>query len=233
MEGIIYEDDEVAVINKPAGLLSIPGRGTEPSVLEYLRKAGKEDWLICHRLDKETSGVLVFAKTTQAHKDINGFLARRELPKTYWAVVEGRHALDNHGVDLPLKVTRSGHAAVNRSIGKEAVTVFNTLEQFDHFTLVECKPITGRLHQIRAHLSRIDAPIASDDHYGGHPPMLSRIKKNYSSNKSGEEKPMITRVALHAKSLDFQSLSYIKRQVEAPLPKDFEVFLKLLRKYDK
>lgn len=233
LQGILFEDDNVAIVNKPTGLLSIPGRSDEPSVLELLRQAGKEEWLICHRLDKETSGVLAFAKNPETHKTINGYLAKRLLPKTYWAIVEGRHELKDYSINLPLKVTRSGHSAVNKLVGKEAETIVSTIEQFNHFTLLACQPITGRLHQIRVHLSRIDAPIAGDSHYGGKSPLLSKIKKNYNSNRFGDERPMIDRVSLHAKELDFSGLDYVKQPVNAPVPKDMEVFLKLLRKYDK
>ena len=121
---------------------------------------------------------------------------------------------------------------VDHTKGKDSSTMINSLEVFKHYTLLEAQPKTGRLHQIRAHLTAMKAPIAADDRYGAQQPYLSAIKRSYTTNRTGEELPMIQRFALHAHELKWTDLDNSELNVIAPYPKDFEVFLKLLRKYD-
>ena len=117
---------------------------------------------------------------------------------------------------------------IDRQKGKDAETWFRTLQVFRGYTLVECMPITGRMHQIRIHLTCLKAPIVADVMYGGPEVYLSDLKRNYSLKKNTEELPLMRRVALHAHSLSFKLLDDSPITVEAPYPKDFGVLVKQL-----
>lgn len=230
---VVYEDDDYFGISKPAGISSLHEHiGRAPSIIELAKKHA-ESIQLCHRLDKETSGVLLLSKHNDAYKHAAKAFERRKVKKTYHAVACGQHSFSNLELTLPLHTTRSGRASVNASKGKLSTTVLDTIEHFGHFTLVACQPVTGRLHQIRIHLASQNAAIAADTIYGGKEPFLSHIKKKFSLGKYEEEKPMIGRFALHAHSLVFTSMNEEELSIKAPYPKDFAVFLKLLRKYDK
>lgn len=229
---IIYEDDNYIAINKPAGVSSLHERVVDgSSVIERIQQKFPS-YQLCHRIDKETSGVLLLAKTSEAYKHANLQFEHRKVEKIYHAVAQGVHNFSELEVDLPLVTTRSGRSTVNTLKGKESRTIFTSIEHFGHYTLIQAKPITGRLHQIRMHLAAQQAPIAADTIYGAKNPMLSELKKNFSLGKYKEEKPMITRVALHAFQLKFKDKKGNEIEIEAPYPKDFAVLIKLLRKYD-
>ena len=132
-------------------------------------------------------------------------------------------------VDLPINTEQIGKIKIDKINGKPAQTKFHTLELFKHFTLLECEPKTGRLHQIRVHLASQNAKIAGDVLYKSIIPKLSTIKRKIS----GEDTDLIQRFALHAKSLEFNDIDGSRVFVETEYPKDFAVFLKLLNKYDK
>ena len=131
---------------------------------------------------------------------------KRKVKKTYHAISHGIHTFDNFLVNLPLVTTRSGRSAVNKQKGKPSQTTFDTLENFTHFSLISCSPVSGRQHQIRIHLASQNAPIAADEIYGGELPFLSNFKKKFNLKKGSEEQPMINRFALHAYSLNFQDM---------------------------
>ncbi len=228
---ILLEDENLIAINKPSAIASLHDRfGTEPSI-QSMAQDYFEDAQLCHRLDKETSGVLLIAKNPDTYRSMSISFEKREVDKTYWAITDGRHYFKQLTVDIPLAVSSKGRAKVDKQGGKIAETVFTVMETFRHFSLVECKPITGRLHQIRIHLATQNAPISGDTTYGGELPYLKSIKKNYQLSRDGEIRPMIQRAALHAKSIQF-SLHDKDYFIDADLPKDMAVFLKLLRKYD-
>lgn len=228
---IIHEDEQLLVVNKPAHLSSLDERNTEaPSLLAMARKYHAEAQL-CHRLDKETSGVLLIAKDNETYKAIAQMLENRKVEKIYHAVVEGKAIFDQYEIKLPLAANKKGIAEIDYYKGKEANTIVSTLKNYMHFSLLECKPVSGRLHQIRVHLAAQNFSIAADTLYGGHAPMLSALKRKFKTSKWSNEEPMMKRVALHASRVHFhwQEKDY---SFEAPYPKDFEVFLKLLEKYD-
>jgi 23S rRNA pseudouridine955/2504/2580 synthase len=133
-------------------------------------------------------------------------------------------------INLPIYTTNRGKAKVSTREGKESQTLVNTLEKFKHFTLVECKPHTGRMHQIRVHLAAVDSPVVADVLYGANIPFLSEIKKKFNLARDKEERPMIERLALHAKELSFKLGKPYR--LEAPYPRDFEALLNVIRKYD-
>jgi 23S rRNA pseudouridine955/2504/2580 synthase len=151
----------------------------------------------------------------------------RKVTKTYHAIVEGKIEFNQLLVDLPINTSDLNRIRIDHKNGKSAQTAFKSIELFNRFTLMECKPKTGRLHQIRVHLASQNARISADEKYGGRIPLLSHIKRKIS----GEDRPLINRFALHAKSISFDDLSNNSVTTDCPYPKDYEVFLKLLRKY--
>lgn len=228
---IIFEDENLLVINKPPMVSSLDERiGEELNVLRLARTYEPQVQL-CHRIDKETSGVLVMAKNADAYRTVSMAFQNREVEKIYHAVVDGQVDFTEQAVDLPIHVTKSGKVRIDPD-GKEAVTLFNSLEVFQHFTLMECMPITGRQHQIRIHLATQNAPITGDLLYGGKWPYLSQIKRKFKASKNEEERPMINRFALHAYSLFFKSEN-LSLDIQAPYPKDMEVLVKLIQKNDR
>src|SRR2546428_3212932 len=170
---IIFENDDVIVVNKPPFLASIDERnGGELNLLRMAKKYWEEAQ-ICHRLDKETSGALIFAKNPEAYRCISMQFEHRQVKKVYHAVIEGTHIFENKLVDLPIANLGKGNVTIDRYEGKRAETYFNSLKYYKHFTLVECLPLTGRMHQIRIHLATQRASIVADEMYGGHDPKLS------------------------------------------------------------
>jgi 23S rRNA pseudouridine955/2504/2580 synthase len=226
---VLLENEDYVFINKPPFVPSVPERGkfTNTPVLELARKVWPEA-ILCHRLDRETSGVLLVAKNPEAYRHASIQFENRAVRKVYHAVVDGRIQFDGLRTDLPINTDNLANVRVDRKLGKSAITVFQTLEIFRHFTLMECVPVTGRLHQIRVHLASQNAHIAGDHLYGSETPMLSQIKRKMH----GEDTSLIQRFALHAFSLSFTTADGTEISVEAPYFKDLEVFLKLLRKYD-
>ena len=151
----------------------------------------------------------------------------REVTKLYHAVVDGVHYFNDELVDAPVLRQNDGTVRIARE-GKKAQTYFTTLRNFKQHTLVECRPITGRMHQIRIHLTRLQAPITGDEVYGGKLFFLSDVKRRFRLEKDTEEQPLIKRMALHAFSLTFSALNGTLVTVEAPYPKDFQALLKQL-----
>jgi 23S rRNA pseudouridine955/2504/2580 synthase len=232
-ESVVFENDNYMAICKPAGISSLHERiGDANSVIEQAKKYD-ENLQLCHRLDKETSGVLLLSKHAKAYSHAAVSFEKRKVTKTYHAVSDGVHSFDKYEVNLPLITTRSGRSAVNKQKGKPCTTFFTTIENFRHFTLIECNPITGRQHQIRIHLASQNAPISADRIYGGEDPYLSKLKKNFSTNRTDEERPMIARFALHAHTLELKDMDGKDLVITADYPKDIGVFIKQLRKFNK
>jgi 23S rRNA pseudouridine955/2504/2580 synthase len=230
LKHILFEDEDFVIVNKPESLSTLFDRSSETHLLQLVRK-GYENAQACHRLDKETSGVLVFAKNADAYRHMSIQFERRKVEKIYHAVVDGLFSYKNVSVQKSIHVLNNGIARIDRIKGKDAVTIFNTLRIFKKHTLIECRPVSGRLHQIRVHLSSLGAPITGDETYGGTPFFLSEYKKKYKNAKYEEEKPVMSRVALHARTLGFFDLKNEWHLVTAPYPKDFEVMLRQMEKF--
>jgi RluA family pseudouridine synthase len=247
---ILYEDEELLVIDKPAGLLVIPDRwdAAKPTVVKLARaylqtRADTEGevsgqppriWVV-HRLDRDTSGVLILAKSARAHAALSRQFEHGKVQKTYLALVSGQAIHDAGVVRLPLgpHAHRPGMMAVRRQHGKSALTRYSVLERFRGYTLLDVRPQTGRSHQIRVHLQAIGYPLAIDILYGsGEPLLLSALKRSYRPKAGAVEHPLMARLTLHAQalSLTHPTLGGTCTWL-APLPKDFTAVLRNLRRY--
>jgi RluA family pseudouridine synthase len=234
---IIFEDDDIVAINKSPGIAVLKERkpdGAGDSLFELLKKDVGENLLIVHRIDKETSGIMLFAKNPISLTSLSDSFASRQIEKKYLALVEGKvESSDWTTIDLPiLKQDNKFKVSINKK-GKEAVTKFRTLENFRHATLLEVKILTGRTHQIRVHLKHHGTPLLVDPVYGNRDAFfLSEIlHKKYKRGKNQVENPLIARQTLHASSI---GLKHPKTRemlyFEAPIPKDLRATLNQLRK---
>ena len=239
---ILYEDDNLIVVNKPAGVLVTPDRWDhgiptlQDMLREYLRRnqtTQHPNLRVIHRLDKDTSGAIVLAKNVKAQSNLSKQFENGEVSKTYYAIVKGQIPQSEGIINFSLSEAAHppGTMIVNPK-GKKSITLFNVMERFDGFSLVEAKPLTGRTHQVRVHLKAFGFPLAIDPLYSDDEPVyLSQFKKKYKPKEEGE-KPVISRLPLHSFMLSFREPAEGKTiVVEAPPPKDFSRMLKMLRKY--
>lgn len=224
---ILFEDADFILVNKPPFLSTLDDRLGGPNLLAMAR--GYVDAAqVCHRLDKDTSGVLAIAKSPEAYRHLSMQFEHRQVGKVYHAVVDGVHEFQDELVDAPIAKSDDGIARVSRQDGKPAQTWFTTLKSYRYHSLIECRPVTGRMHQIRVHLALRNASITGDSQYGGTPFLLSRIKRDFKLKKGTEEEPFMKRMALHAFALQFDDLSGRRHIVEAPYPKDFQALIRQL-----
>ena len=226
---IIAKTEGYIIINKPPFFSSLDDRHDGESIIE-LAKAYNEEIQVCHRLDKETSGILVLATNPEAYRNLAIQFEKRKVEKVYHAVVDGLHEIDAVQVDAPLRVTSKGKVVVDFDGGKQSSTKIKTVKLFKKHSLIHCKPITGRMHQIRVHAQYLKAPLGCDSLYGGKPIFLSTIKRNFNLKKDTIERPLIQRVALHAAEISFANMEGETVSFEAPYPKDFRVLLTQLEK---
>jgi 23S rRNA pseudouridine1911/1915/1917 synthase len=238
---IIYEDSCLIVLNKQPGILVHPARGNTHGTLVnalafYSDKlsSGLGEFRpgIVHRLDKNTTGVMVVAKDDTTQWRLAKQFERRQVNKSYLAIVHGTPELTADRIKVPLGIhprVREKYA-IRPEIGKEAITFYEVLESFRGFSLLKLTPETGRTHQIRVHLSYIKHPIVADDMYGGglvYPWQLADAEP-------AVQQPVISRVALHAHTLEFKHPKTDEMvKFEAPLPEDMQGLLDMLRKYRK
>jgi len=223
---ILFENEDYILINKPPFISTLDDR-VEPNNILAMAREVEPDPQVCHRLDKDTSGVLAIARNPVAYRHLSLQFEHREVSKVYHAVADGRHDFDNVVVNKSILKMNDGTVKL-AGAGKEAETSFKTIANYSHHTLIECRPVTGRMHQIRIHLSSLGAPITGDEMYGGKPFLISSIKRNFKVKKETEELPLMKRMALHAFSLEFSGLDGQKIITEAPYPKDFTALVKQL-----
>ncbi len=231
---ILLDTDGFVAVNKPAGLLSIPDREqSAPSLKEMLLQRFGQIYTV-HRLDRETSGVIVFAKTEEMHRWLSKQFENRNTQKIYDGLVMG-HVYEPEGlIDQPIgeHTGKKGQMTITR-LGKPAQTIYKTLQAFSKYSWMEFHILTGRTHQIRVHMKHFGHPIVCDPYYGdGQPVLVSSLKKNYKLAKNEwEEKPILARLALHARTLRFTDMQEKEVLVEAPLPKDLSATLSQLKKH--
>ena len=226
---IIHEDDNYIIVNKPPHFATLDDRH-DPVSIKSLAKEYLPEAQVNHRLDKETSGALVIAKHPEAYRHFSILLEDRKVDKTYHAIVWGIHNFQEMMIEAPLEIKSNGRVVVN-SKGKQSSTVARTLKIYDNNSLIECKPITGKKHQIRIHLASGGAPIINDELYGGKDIFLSDLKKKYRPKDEQEERSLMDRFALHSKELSFKSIDGKTINVIADYPKDFERVIKQLNKW--
>jgi 23S rRNA pseudouridine1911/1915/1917 synthase len=231
---IIYENEELVAVNKPSGMLSIPDRHDEalPSLQKMLREKYGTIFTV-HRLDRDTSGIILFAKNETMHKYLSQLFELHQVQKFYSGIVSGQPVNMQGTIDAPIAEhpVHKGSMVVHRK-GKVAITDYTVLEKLGSFSLVQFQIHTGRTHQIRVHAKHLGHPIACDPLYGDAKPiLLSSIKKKFKLGKNElEEKPMLSRLALHASRLQFTLPNGDALVLEAPLPKDIRALLQQLKK---
>ena len=228
---ILHLDAEVVVVDKPPHVLSAPGRGAEATMAELLRRrpelADNSALRIVHRLDRDASGVLIYARTLGAQRHLVSQFAGRRVEKMYYALVSGYVEHDGE-VDLRLVFDpRRNRVEAGTRRGRPALTRYRVAQRVAGNTLLECRPLTGRTHQIRAHLAAIGHPLSVDPLYGGGQALLlSRYKAGYHPSGRRPERPLIERLTLHALRIAFEHpTTETTLTLEAPVPKDFRATL--------
>jgi 23S rRNA pseudouridine955/2504/2580 synthase/23S rRNA pseudouridine1911/1915/1917 synthase len=230
---ILYADESLLAVNKPPGLASLPDGydPTAPHLRGILEPVYGRLWTV-HRLDRQTSGVAVLARTAEAHRDLNTQFQQRRVLKVYRALVLGDPPWDEQTVALPLRADgdRRHRTVVDLRLGKPAVTRLRALERFRRFALVEAVPETGRPHQVRVHLREAGAPVACDPLYGdGARIFLSDLPSGVQKER-GMDRLLLGRLGLHAWSLTVEHP--VAREMltfQAPYPADLELVLGILR----
>jgi len=230
---IIAENDHFIVINKPPGLLSIPDReGKEASLKEILLQKYGQIFTV-HRLDRETSGIIVFAKDPETHKFLSQAFEERTVEKYYQGIVNGTLAEKQKTIEAPIaeNTVKRGVMIIHQR-GKPAITDYEVLEDFGKFSLLQFRIHTGRTHQIRVHMQYVGHPLVCDELYGdGLPVKISSFKRNYKlSRNEEEEKPILARTGLHAQRLRFTDMEGNTYDLQAEMPKDMRALLQQLRK---
>jgi 23S rRNA pseudouridine1911/1915/1917 synthase len=238
---IIYEDENIIILNKQADMVVHPARsnthGTLVNALAFYSdklSSGLGEFRpgIVHRLDRNTTGVMVVAKNDIAQWKIAKQFERRQVNKTYFAIVHGVPELTSDRISARLGVHPRAREkyAIRPEVGKESITFYETIEGFRGFSLLKLAPKTGRTHQIRVHLLYIKHPIVADDMYGGKLVYPWQLK----DAETAVEEPVVSRFALHASTLEFKHPTSDEMvKFEAPLPEDMQNLLDMLRKYRK
>lgn len=235
---ILYEDADLIIVNKKSGMLVIPDRFQPDAhalnkVLE--EKLQQKIWVV-HRLDRDTSGVVCFAKNEKTHQYVSLLFQERGVKKTYTALVLGNLNTLQGEIDKPIiehPVIKGKMTTATK--GKPSLTSYQVLQQWSLHALLSLDLHTGRTHQIRVHLQSIGHPVVGDELYGdGKPFFLSSIKRKYRmSQKDETERPLLHRLALHASQLQFQKADGTTVIAEAPLPKDIAACVQQLNKWNK
>lgn len=251
---VIYEDETLIAFDKPSGMLVAPDRWDKKreNLMGLVHDKMGHGVANVHRLDADTSGILLCTKEKGALDFVSGQFQSKTVKKVYHAlcvgVPEAKLFVSNPRDELPPEPLADDEFFVDRDLvddeenpgrmrtvrkhGKSSQTVFKVLERFGGFTFVECRPVTGRTHQLRVHLQYSGLPILNDPFYGDGVTelKLSQLKRGYKGRE--DEKPLIARLALHASRLVVKHpVTKEPVVIEAPLPNEFEVALKYLRKF--
>ena len=252
---VVHEDGNLIVVNKSAGMAVLADRWDDSKerldellntrYAELIAAAPAEAppipfphrVFVVHRIDRDTSGLVVFAKNADAHKALSSAFESRRVEKTYLAAVHGIPAWNETLCDLPLRVDgdRDHRTVIDKGNGKLAITTFRVLGSYGHISIVEAKPETGRTHQIRVHLAALGHSIVADPLYGdGKPVRLSSFKRGWRGDPF-TERPLIDRLALHAAKLGLPAFKLNENAfgaltLQAPFPRDFAALTTQLEK---
>ncbi len=214
IQRIVFEDEGLIVLDKPAGIAVHGGSGVNFGVIEVLRQVLQKPYLeLIHRIDKDTSGLLMISKKRSSLKLLQDYLREGKIRKHYFALVKGNVLLEKQTIDMPLlryELPNGERRVRVTKEGKPSQTVFQVVERFKGVTLVKASPLTGRTHQIRVHGLAVGHPLLGDDKYG------------YDAIYSG---PPARRLCLHAAMLEIPNYPLI----ESPLPDDIKKLINLLR----
>ncbi|MBA4149686.1 MAG: RluA family pseudouridine synthase [Verrucomicrobia bacterium] len=244
---VLFEDEHLLALNKPANLFTSPDRydPNRPNLIQLLHrdiergapwaaKRGTTYLFNAHRLDLETSGVILFAKSKPVLVELANLFGSEKPNKIYVALVQGTPPEDQFATDAKLSPhpVRPGVMRVDQREGKRSRTEFTIRERFNGITLLECRPLTARTHQVRIHLAYLKLPILGDKVYGGSELLLSSLKSDYRLKRNQVERPLIATTALHAEQLTLaHPVTGNEVKITAEWPKDLNVAVKFLRRY--
>ena len=256
---VLFEDEHMLALDKPAGLLTVPEKVPaaalkseaeaveRPSLMKLLHAgiAAGKPWAVArqltylnneHPLDGDTSGVILLTKTKEAHIALSNLFSCDKPLRKYLGLVRGTLIEPSFEVNARIgeHAVQAGVMRVDKDNGKVAKTKITLLENFTRagHAWVQCEPVTDRVHQIRVHLGQVDLPLVADELYGGKKLWLSRLKSDYRLKPGREERPLLSRVALHSESVTLpHPITGEMLTITAPLPKDLKVALKYLRLY--
>lgn len=228
---VIYQDEKIIAVNKTSGI-SIGGDRWDESK-ERLDKLIEKDLKInklftVHRIDKETSGIVVFAKNRDTHRSLSTAFENRNVKKLYKLIVHGRPAWKEITCDLKLvpNGNKKHMTIIDKFRGKDSLTLFKVILSAGNYSILEAEPETGRIHQIRVHIAALGYPVVCDELYGKiNPIKLSSFKRAWKGDPS-EERPLLARLGLHAEELTLPGM----QTITAPLPKDMSSLMKQMEK---
>ena len=231
---IVFENDDFVAINKPSGVLSIPDREGKEISLKAMLKEKYGGIFTVHRLDKDTSGLIVFAKNEITHKYLSQQFEERLTKKIYRGLIIGSLPEKKGTINDPIAEhpAQNGTMIIHRK-GKESLTDYEVLEDFGIYSYMQFRIHTGRTHQIRVHMKNEGHPVVCDLLYGdGKPVLVSSLKSKFKLSKDAEEeRPILNRLALHSYQLVFTDINGKITDLEAPLPKDIKALLQQLNKW--
>lgn len=234
---VVFENDNYLILNKAAGTLVIPDRYDQTKIcLVHLLNEKYPNIFIVHRIDKDTSGIICFAKNEISHKHLSQLFESRKVDKKYIAICASIPEPLSGTISIPIRPSKTNKSKmICDDDGKEAITEYETIEKLQSASLVHLKIKTGRTHQIRVHLQHINCPLLVDEKYGNNSEfLLSRYKgRKYNQKKYSEERPLMSRHSLHSWKISFKDQDGNTIRGESELPKDFKAVLNQLRKLSK
>ena len=241
---IVYEDEDLLVVNKPSGLRVIPDRWNKniPNLRDLLndflnkkKEIKKQIVWVVHRIDSDTSGLVLFALNAQMHQQLNKAFQNRSIKKSYHTIVKGSPNQTIGKIEFSLQSDKQKKGKIQiHPKGKPAVTEYRLMEKFRDYSLLEVYPLTGRTHQIRVHLQAMGLPLAVDPIYGNSSELgISHLKCGVTKKILEDKTAIISRLTLHAYELEFNHPIRKKNlHLVAEYPKDFQALLKALRKWN-
>ena len=232
---VIYSDDDFIVLNKRSGILIAADRyNPDAPRLDLMAEKEFGKLYAVHRIDKDTSGLIIYAKNLEAQKGISMQFEQRKVQKTYHALVYGHPLWEDLHVDLALEPDGDARhrTVVNKKFGKPSITDFHLIGVCGPYSWIEAKPKTGRTHQIRVHLAANNLSIVCDPLYSGNqkPVRLSEVKRKWNGDED-EERPLLSRLALHAYKIQFDHpATHEQVTFTAPYARDMEAVRKQFAK---